>query len=170
MSYYIDIEVALEIIRIGDIERLEDLCSSIENFPCGVENGLLSTYWISYAIEFGAVESVIWMLAKGAKLDFEDGQGYTVLHTAIDSESSQKYKMLELLIESGADVNMRGFNDWTPAHLAAARNDVTALMILHRAGADLSRRTRIDDFSTPLELARQIGAAREAVEYLEENI
>ena len=63
-------------------------------------------------------------------------------------------------------MNARGINQWTPAHLAAARNDVRALEILVRFGADLSILTEIDGFTTPLEDARFFGSA-DAVEYLE---
>jgi len=38
--------------------------------------------------------------------------------------------------------------------MAAARNDVTALKIFVKYGADLSIRTDIDDYATPLEEAR----------------
>ena len=50
--------------------------------------------------------------------------------------------------------------------LAAARDDVEALRILVRHGADLSIRTDIDNYATPLEEARHLGKLK-AVEFLE---
>lgn len=44
-------------------------------------------------------------------------------------------------------------------------DDVEALKILVRHGADLSIRTDIDDYATPLEEARNLGKVR-AAEYL----
>jgi ankyrin repeat protein len=63
-------------------------------------------------------------------------------------------------------VNRKGINDWTPAHMAAARDDVEALRLLVRYGADLTIRTDIDDYSTPLEEARSMGKLN-AASYLE---
>src|SRR5206468_2622246 len=48
----------------------------------------------------------------------------------------------------------------------AASDDVVALRVLVAHGADLSIRTAIDDFATPLEEARILGKLA-AVEYLE---
>ena len=50
--------------------------------------------------------------------------------------------------------------------MAAARDDVEALRILVRYGADLSIRTDIDDYATPLEEARNLGKVNAAT-YLE---
>ncbi|MCB1076736.1 MAG: ankyrin repeat domain-containing protein [Verrucomicrobiae bacterium] len=162
-----DLETVLELIRDGDIQSLEFISECIDTFPSGIEDQILGTHWITYAIELGSLDALLWMLEKGTKTDFEDGMGYTALHSAIESTSSKKYEIMKLLLEFGADVNKRGLNDWTPAHLAAARNDVNALEILVRAGADLNARTRIDNFSTPLELARLVGTSPDAVSYLE---
>ncbi|MBL9153313.1 MAG: ankyrin repeat domain-containing protein [Verrucomicrobiales bacterium] len=162
-----DLEEILESIREGDIQFLEFLAEHLPSFPSGIEDQILGTRWITYAIDAGSLESVLWMLRNGTKIDFEDGMGYTVLHSAIESKSSKKYEIMEKLLEFGADVNKRGFNDWTPTHLAAARNDVNALEILVRAGADLNARTRIDNFSTPLELAKLVGTSPDAVSFLE---
>ena len=50
--------------------------------------------------------------------------------------------------------------------MAAARDDVDALRLLVAYGADLSIRTEIDNYATPLEEARVLGK-RNAVAYLE---
>jgi ankyrin repeat protein len=56
-----------------------------------------------------------------------------------------------MLLKAGAPVNRKGINDWTPAHMAAARYDVGVLRLLVRYSADLAIRTDIDDYATPLE-------------------
>ena len=73
---------------------------------------------------------------------------------------------IKMLLANGAPVNAHGINDWTPMHLAAVRNDVPALRILVRFGADLTIRTNIDNCATPLEEVR-IMKKRQAVEFLE---
>jgi ankyrin repeat protein len=70
-------------------------------------------------------------------------------------------------LNAGASVNLKGINDWTPAHMAAARDDVKALRIFIRFGADLSIRTNIDEHATPLEEARNLGK-RNAAKFLED--
>ena len=79
---------------------------------------------------------------------------------------------MELLLRFGADVNLKGINDWTPAHMAAARNDVKALKILVKYGADLNIQTNIDDYATPLEEARILNNlsfnCSDAIKFLED--
>lgn len=107
------------------------------------------------------------MLQKGVDLTFRDEEGYTPLHAAIErSDSGDRLEILKLLLQAGAPINLKGINDWTPAHMAAARDDVDALKILVQFGADLSLRTEIDDYATPLEEARNLGKMN-AVRYLE---
>jgi hypothetical protein len=49
--------------------------------------------------------------------------------------------------------------------MAAAREDIEALKILIKHGADLNVRTHIDDYATPLEEAQILGKTR-SVEFL----
>jgi hypothetical protein len=64
------------------------------------------------------------------------------------------HEVLRALVDAGADVNARGLNDWTALHFAAAADDPVAVKLLLEAGADPEARTRIDDFETPLDVAR----------------
>ena len=147
---------------------------SMPDFPKGLD-GFLHRHWITNAIDCGSRTSVEWMLTKGVDISFRDDEGCTVLHSALDRELPDKYEVLELLLKHGAPVNARGLNDWTPAHMAAARDDVKALRLLVRYGADLSIRTRIDNFATPLEEARSlnkdgIAITERAIAFLEAHI
>jgi ankyrin repeat protein len=166
MSDYDDI---MKSIMAGDVKALEDLTQLVDDFPTGKDD-FISRHWITNGIDCGTSEVVAWMLSKGAPVVFRDDEGYTVLHSAIEREKPDKYELIRLLIDAGADINAHGVNDWTPAHMAAVRNDVEALRILHSAGADFSITTRIDDYATPLEEARNLGGAAEAVAYLQKNI
>ena len=52
---------------------------------------------------------------------------------------------MKLLLDDGVRLNKQGINDWTPLHLAAARDDVEASKLLIEQGASTSIRTRINN-------------------------
>lgn len=160
-----DYDEIMDAIARGDIAALEEITEIVDDFPCGKDH-FIERHWITNAVDCGAKEVVSWMLEKGVSLDFRDDEGFTVLHSAIDREIPSRHEVLKKLIEAGADIDAHGIDDWTPAHMAAARNDVDALKILVEAGADLSIRTRIDSYATPLEEAIELGQSSQAVAYL----
>ena len=153
------------LLRTGSREELDELAEMMEEFPDG-EDDFIRRRWIRNAIDFGSSSAVTWMLEKDVDLAFSDDEGYPVLLSAIASDRSDKYDILELLLQHGAPTDMRGINDWTPLHMAAARNDVKAVKLLIEYGADATAKTRIDDYATPLEEARMLGS-NDAVKYLE---
>lgn len=160
-----DYEFVLAILRSGDRAELEELRELLDGFPEGVDS-FIGRRWLLNALDVGARSSIEWILAQHVDLAFCDEEGYTPLLYVIDSSRADRYELLALLLRAGAPVNRKGINDWTPAHLAAARDDVAALRILVAHGADLSIRTNIDDYATPLEEARILGRLK-AVAYLE---
>ena len=168
-----DYNYCIEVLRSGSVEDLEELASLEQDFPQGKDR-LVMRRWITNAIDCGSKEAIEWILKKKVDLIFRDDEGYTVLHSAIERNEDDKYEIMELLLKFGADVNLKGINDWTPAHMAAARNDVEALKILVRYGADLNIRTDIDDYTTPLEEARILNSLKfncsDAIEFLEDII
>lgn len=170
-----DYDYIMKAIMAGGLSALEEVAQIVDGFPAGKDDRL-ARHWITNGIDCGTPEVVAWMLARGAPVIFpdegqgrRDAEGYTVLHSALERRASDKYEIMRLLIEAGADVNAHGVNDWTPAHLAAARNDVEALKILRDAHADFNIRTRIDQHESPLDEARALGAL-EAVRFLEERV
>ena len=123
----------------------------------------LGRSWTSNAIDCGSLESVRWMISKGTTLRFMDCEGYSPLHSCIDREFSDKYEMLQLLIDNGADVNIgteletMAINGWSPLHMAAARNDLQAIKILLDNGADITLKTIIDNYCTAEQEAAILG-------------
>ena len=154
----------IDLLAQGNIELLEEAEKVIESFPTGIDN-YLQRHWITNAIDCGSLASVKWVLSRSVDLNFRDDEGYTPLLSALERERPEKYEILQLLIDSGAPINKKGVNDWTPLHMAAAREDIEALKLLIKNGADLSIRTEIDDYATPLEEAK-ILKKQKSVEYL----
>lgn len=155
----------VQALKLGTIDGLERLTREIGGFPTGIDP-LVGQPWIMAAIESGSYEAIDWMLRRPVDLAFRCDDGYTPLHAALERQASDRHPVLELLLQHGASVDLKGPNDWTPAHMAAALDDVEALRILVRYGADLSIRTQIDDYATPLEEARNLGKLKAAA-YLE---
>ena len=48
-------------------------------------------------------------------------------------------------------------NDYTPLHMAVRENNLPAVELLLKAGADPRLRTRIDEHETPREMAEKAG-------------
>jgi ankyrin repeat protein len=160
-----DCRTIMNALMADDIPALEEISEILDDFPMGKDD-FIHRHWITNAIDCGSVGVVRWMLEKHAPVVFLDDCGYTVLHSAIERDEPDKYEMMRLLIASGADMNAHGVNDWTPAHMAAVHNDVEALRILRDGGADFTKRTRIDDYATPLEEAIIVGKSPDAVAFL----
>ena len=156
----------IEALESGDPDRLDQLSRDVDGFPGGVDS-FIRRRWITNAIDLGSTSAVSWMLARGVDLAFRDDEGYTPLHSALERQRADRYEIIALLLDAGAPVDLKGINDWTPAHMAAARDDVEALRLLVAHGADLSIRTDIDSYTTPLEEARILGKSN-AVAFLEE--
>jgi uncharacterized protein len=139
------------ILRRGRRQELAELAILENSFPHGTDGWQA---WIMVAISLGALAAVRWMLEQGVDLGRCESDGYTVLLNALEDDTPMRYEMLTLLLQYGAPVNLQGINDWTPLHMAAAREDLHAMELLLQAGADPSIRTRIDSYATPLEEAR----------------
>lgn len=161
-----DCEYIDGLLRAGTTEQLEELAELIDDFPNGKDE-FVGQPWIHNAIDVGSKRTIAWMLSRKVDLAASyDDAGVPILLRAIEAERSD---VLELLLQHGAPVDVHGINDWTPLHMAAAKNDVAAVKLLLQYGADPTAKTRIDDYATPLEEARTLGA-NDAVRYLESII
>lgn len=162
-----DYHVIIDLIRAADFEGMEELARCWKDFPNGKDD-FIGRHWITNAIDCGNVEVVLWMLSNGASARIDATDGYSVLHSVIERNEADKYEMMKVLIDAGADVNEFGILGYTPAHQAAMRNDVEALRILHERGADFSLRTPVDDCATPLEEASALNRhdAVDAINFL----
>ena len=112
---------------------------------------------LMYAIAFGNLELVRFLLEHGADPNVEVDDGYTCLLTAIESDSDASTLIVTELIRASADIHTMGTNGWTPLHMAAAYGHVDKARLLIDAGADINSRRKIDASETPLMEAALMG-------------
>src|SRR5262245_26567810 len=117
---------------------------------------------LAYAIYHGPLPFIRELIEAGADVNYDEGDGFPSLIAALSAEPhpgypgrSDRLAVVELLLASGANVNQRGLNDYTPLHWAAGQGDVRMVKTLLAYGADTEVRTRIDDFESPLEIAEK---------------
>lgn len=151
-----DYDEIMRLLASGSVADLEELAELVDGFPDAFD-GFTGRHWITHAIDCGSLLALNWMIGRGVTLRFRDDEGYTPLHSAIDGARDDRLAVIELLLQGGADPDVRGINGYTAAHLAAVRNDVPTLQLLARHGADFELRTVIDSDTTPLEEAHYFG-------------
>ena len=147
-----------EAYKRGDLAAVKALLGDPPDFPnCRGPYGV-GEIILEYAIYHSPLGFIRRLLELGADPNYEDHAGFPSLIAALScGERPDVYDILELLLAHGADIQQRGFNDYTPLHYAVGQQDMTAVKLLLRHGADPAARTRIDDCATPLEEAEILG-------------
>lgn len=113
---------------------------------------------LEYAIYHSPLAFIRTLLELGADPNYGDHAGFPSLIAALTcADREDMYEILELLLAHGADIQQRGFNDYTPLHWAVAERNIEAIEFLLANGADPNARTSIDDCTTPLEEAEALG-------------
>ncbi len=156
-----EFDQVLKILRSGQASKLEGLSRSYTNFPRG-EDPYVGEAWFILAIKDAPIQTIRWMLDKGVDVNAKGNTNEAPIQACIDRKSIDRYDILQELIAAGADLDIRGENDWTPLHWAAARNDSKAVRILLEAGADINATTGMDSHATPEEEAVALGASESA--------
>ncbi|QND60061.1 ankyrin repeat domain-containing protein [Mesorhizobium huakuii] len=108
---------------------------------------------LEYAIYWSPVRFISTLLDAGSDPNYGDHGGFPAIIAALSTDRADRLEIVQLLIEAGADPNMRGVNDWTPLHYSVAIRSADAIRMLLAAGADPTLETRIDDYSTAIEEA-----------------
>lgn len=157
-----------EAFKRGDLEALKSLLGSPADFPnCRGPSGIGGNL-LEYAIYHSPLPFIRALLEAGADPNYDDYAGFPSLLAALSGrEGPDRYDVLDMLLDFGADVAQRGHNDYTPLHMAAVQEDLRAMELLLAHGADLEARTRIDDYATPLEEAVYLRRPR-AVAFLKQ--
>ena len=150
--------------REGDLQALRAAVDDPGMVPNGnLAHGIGSC--LVYAIYHSPIAFIRTLLEAGADPRAPADDGFPPLIAALSCTRSYPGSnarvdvddIIRLLLSFGADANQRGINDYTPLHMAVAERNPMAIQILLEAGADPELRTRIDDYDTPLEMARAAG-------------
>ena len=145
--------------RAGDLAALRSALGDPPDFPnCLQRHDLgVADYPLEYAIYWSPLAFIEELIANGANPNYPDAAGFPSLIAALSSGRRDQRDIARLLLDSGADVDQRGFNDWTALHYAVVQRDLKAVEILLAHGADPSLKTRIDDCTSPLDDAEAMG-------------
>ena len=110
---------------------------------------------LQLAAHFGHTEVAGALIGVGANVAVRASNGNENQALEAGIAGGAPIEMVDLLIESGADVNDRQAGGFTPLHAAAQNGDVTTVERLLAAGADTTART--DKGETPRALAEARG-------------
>ena len=151
--------------RAGDLRALQaavDDPGAIPNGPMPLAIGSC----LVYAVFHSPRPFIRELLVLGADPDSHDGDGFPPIFAALCALQprpgapgrADALDVLTMLLEHGADADVRGINDWTPLHMAVSVGSAAAVRVLLAHGADPSLRTRIDNYDTAREFAAALGA------------
>jgi len=112
---------------------------------------------LEYAIYWSPVRFISTLLDAGSDPNYGDHGGFPAIIAALSTDRADRLEIVRILIDGGADPNMRGVNDWTPLHYSVVIRSAEAIRLLLAAGADPTLATRIDDYTTAFEEANIAG-------------
>ena len=122
-----------ESAALGDRDRLEEVLDA-EPLSATAYSGDGFTA-LHFAAFFGWPEAAALLLERGAEVD-AFGRGWmtgTALHSAASRLQSD---VVRILLEAGANPDVRQSAGWTPLHAAAMNGDLTSVELLLAASAD----------------------------------
>ncbi|MFM6976744.1 MAG: ankyrin repeat domain-containing protein [Sphingobacteriaceae bacterium] len=109
---------------------------------------------LGLAVYFGHEDVTRYLLLKGAQVNQPSKNQMSVypLHSAIAANQNMLAKML---LEAGAEVNIKQVQGITPLHAAASHGNIELIILLLEAGADV--KAKMLNGKTPGDLAAEKG-------------
>ncbi len=147
-----------EAAALGDMEALNHhLAEKPEAVNAAAPDGFRP---LGLAAYFGRLEAAKALLDKGAEPNAPAVNLSRVcpIHSAAaNRDAEQSLPLCQLLLDRGADPNLKQAGGWTPLHQAAAhgRTEIVKLLLAHGASTD----AKSDDKRTPAEMAELKGHA-----------
>jgi ankyrin repeat protein len=128
----------------GTVMHLQKLGASLEGLT-----PWQAMYALVAAAGAGDIEAAKAAITAGADVNATPNHGPNALFTAIRNDAN--LTMIQLLVDSGADVRLASSVGMTPLHEAAIRGRPDVIRLLLKAGADANARTKNE--KTPLDFA-----------------
>lgn len=128
--------------RDGDLDALREALGSPAGFPkvaLPFELGLGQAI-LHHAIYFSPVAFIREMAEAGADVNYITEDNIPSMFAPVLTEREDRIEIMKVLVEQGADVDARGYNDWTPLQLAVNLKDIEAVRFLVEHGADAHAR------------------------------
>jgi ankyrin repeat protein len=152
--------------RRGELDALRAAVEDPDVVPNGRMPDTIGSCLV-YAIYHSPLAFIRTLLEMGADPNAPVDDGFPPIIAALSctleipgaTRRTDVDAVIRLLLAFGADPNQRGINDYTPLHMAVAVRHPLAVQILLEGGADPALRTRIDEYETPLEMAKAAGLA-----------
>jgi ankyrin repeat protein len=144
-----DMERAIE---IESVEWVRELLAAGHPVDALFRQNLVNVTPLYRACEKSSIDLCKILLDAGANIDFQTGFGRTCLHVAIEVRDEV---LLQFLVERGARIDIPDVRGRTPLRLAIDDENVDAVKILTKAGADpaFMPANAASDFRTPFQTA-----------------
>lgn len=157
-SFLADKTVAITIFEAAATGKINNVIRLLARDPDKVnafsEDGFQP---LGLACFFGQYDVAEYLLKAGAAVNAKSHNGLQA--APIQSAAAGRHrKIVKLLLDHGADPNLREANGFTPLHAAAQNGDEETIRTLLFGGADLTLKS--NDGKTALDLAMEAGHER----------
>jgi ankyrin repeat protein len=122
-----------EAATLGEVDRLREILDAEPTAATAYSGDGFTA--LHFAAFFGEPDAAVLLVQRGAEVD-AFGRGWmtgTALHSAVSRLQSD---VARILLEAGANPDVRQSAGWTPLHAAAMNGDLASLDLLLGAGAD----------------------------------
>ena len=154
-SFLADKTVAINIFEAAATGKINNIIRLLARDP-----QLVNTYTedgfhaLGLACFFGHLDSAEYLVKAGAPINAQSHNGLKAAPIQ-SAAAGGNHKIVKMLLELGADPNIREQGGYTPLHAAAQNGDEEMIRILLYGGADLTIKS--GNGKTPLDLAMEAG-------------